>query len=91
MRWRAVASGGLALVVLQVLVTSKQTGRIGSLFALPATWAQHLIDPSIPAIPDRTLGAGSPGSPPAHSAVYTLPPSTTNAAPQPASKPTYSA
>lgn len=80
MRWRPIASGALSLIVLEVLVTSKQTGRVGSLLQLPAAWAQHLIDPHVAAIPDRS-GGGSPGSTPAPApapTVYSLPPSTSN-------------
>jgi hypothetical protein len=63
MRWRPIASGALSLIVLEVLVTSKQTGNLGSLLQLPATFAQHLIDPGLPAIPDRSGASGSSPAP----------------------------
>jgi hypothetical protein len=44
----------LGLIALQVVVTSPQTQRIGGLLTFPATLAQHLFDPTIPALPDRS-------------------------------------
>lgn len=60
MRLRAVASGSLALIALQTILTSKQTGRIGDLFALPASWARRLIDPTVPAIANRAASTTTP-------------------------------
>lgn len=66
MRWRALATGSISLIVLQVVLSSPQTGRLGLLFRLPAEWARRLIDPAIPAIPNLA-GAAAPttAAPPA--------------------------
>lgn len=65
MRIKSILSGSLALIVLEVIVSSPQTGRLASLFALPATWARWLIDPTIPGIPMTAAGARLPGAAPA--------------------------
>lgn len=57
MNWRALLSGSIALVVLQVILTSPHANTTGLLFRLPGTWARWLIDPAIPAIPNL---AGAP-------------------------------
>jgi hypothetical protein len=62
MRVRGIASGALALVALQVVVSSNQTGRIAQLLALPAAWARRLIDPTVPGIPARGSTSTSPTS-----------------------------
>lgn len=67
MRVRAIASGALALVVLEVIVTSSQTERLGALFALPASWARWLIDPTVPAIGDHRSTGAPAAAPPASS------------------------
>lgn len=46
----------LALVALEVVVTSPQTARIAGLLEFPASVARRLFDPTIPAIPDRSAG-----------------------------------
>jgi len=65
----------MALVALEVVVASPQTGTIAQLFALPATWARWLIDPTVPAIPDHSAASAAPTSAPA---VAKLPGSTRN-------------
>lgn len=57
MNVRGIAGGALALIALQVVVTSPQTGRLGELLALPAAWARTLIDPNVPAIADHSGAA----------------------------------
>lgn len=47
--WRGVAAGALALVALETLVQPDAAGRISGLFALPGSWAQKFLDPSVPA------------------------------------------
>jgi hypothetical protein len=47
--WRGVATGALALVVLETLVQPSASSRVGSLFALPAKWAAAFLDPAKPA------------------------------------------
>ena len=49
MNWKPLATGILALIVLEVLV-STPTGPVSSLLALPAAWAKKLIDPTVPLI-----------------------------------------
>jgi hypothetical protein len=73
-----VLSGSIALVALEVLLTSKQPGRIAQLFALPAAWARYLVDPAIPGIPNRAKAAvPAPATPPLPGAPsLTLPPRT---------------
>jgi hypothetical protein len=51
--WRGVLGGALALVTLQVLVTSNQTSRLAGLFTVPADLAEQFLNPNVPAIPDR--------------------------------------
>jgi hypothetical protein len=58
-RLGGIASGALALVALQVIVTSQQTARIAGLFALPAAAARWLISPDVPGIPDHTKPAAA--------------------------------
>lgn len=99
MKLAPIASGGLALIVLQVVLSSEHTGRLGDLLQLPGSWAEKLIDPGTPAIPNVTgsngvdIGGPVPSTPPA---VYTTPPApahqTPSAPPAPsAPKPTYNA
>lgn len=47
--WRGVATGALALVVLETLVQPSASTRVGSLFALPGSWASKFLDPAVPA------------------------------------------
>jgi hypothetical protein len=58
---RGIISGSIALIVLQVLLSSPQTGRLAGLFAIPADLARRLIDPDIPAIPNLA-GAATPAA-----------------------------
>lgn len=53
---RGVLSGALALVLLQVLVTSGG-GRVAGLFRVPAQIAERFLNPSLPAIPERRAEA----------------------------------
>jgi hypothetical protein len=55
-----VLTGALALVALQVVVTSPETGRIADLFSVPAKAARALIDASVPAIPQLAAPAAAP-------------------------------
>lgn len=86
-----MASGALALVALDALVSSPETGRIGDLFAVPGAVAQWLIDPGKVAIPDlsgagsSTPSAGAPSTPPATYKTPSKPPAPS------APKPTYHA
>lgn len=93
MKVAPLASGALALVALQVLLSSRYTSRLGSLLELPGAAAHWLIDPGVPAIPNVTgsNGVGLTGSP-------TSTTSSTGSAPAPAiarlpaaPKPTYTA
>ncbi|HEV8675021.1 MAG TPA: hypothetical protein VGX21_13320 [Methylomirabilota bacterium] len=58
---RGVLAGGLALIVLQVLVTNPNAGRVASLLRVPGQIAVHFLDPSVPAIPDRRPTEGDDG------------------------------
>jgi hypothetical protein len=51
---RGVVVGALALIVLQVLVTAPNAGRLASLVRVPGDFAVRFLDPTIPAIPQRT-------------------------------------
>ncbi len=63
---RAVLTGFLATVALQVLVANPRgTDAAGGLFAYPARFARRLLSPDIPAIPDlRQPGAAPVGATP---------------------------
>lgn len=50
---RGALAAALGLIVLEVLVTSPQTQRIGPLLATPANLVQRIYDPNLPALPDR--------------------------------------
>ncbi len=50
---RGVLVGALALVALQTAVQPGASGRLASLFGVPAAVARRFIDPTVPAIPDR--------------------------------------
>lgn len=80
-------SGSIALIGLEVLVTSPQTGRIATLLQLPATWARYLIDPNIPGIPNKAKAA-APTTP---TVPGTTPGNTAPAVPAPTTNPPISA
>lgn len=63
---RAVLTGFLATVALQVLVANPRATDAGAgLFAYPARFARRLLSPDIPAIPDlRQPGAAPVGATP---------------------------
>lgn len=85
-----VISGSVALIGLEVLVTSPQTGRIAALFALPATLARDLIDPNIPGVPNKAKPATPtvPGTAPGDKST---PGNTAPAVPAPSTNPPRSA
>lgn len=57
---RSVLAGSLALIVLEILVTSRQaTGRVSGLFSGVAKAVDWLVDPNTPGIPDRTVAAAA--------------------------------
>jgi len=58
MKWKPLVTGILALIILEVLV-STPTGPVSSLLALPASWAKKLIDPTIPLIGHSVATAGA--------------------------------
>jgi len=60
--WRGVAAGSLALVTLELLVQDSSSKRLGPLFALPGTWAQKFLDPTVPAF--HVAGSSSSSAPP---------------------------
>lgn len=59
MRVGPIITGSLALVALQVVVSSPSTSRIAGLLSVPATLARALIDPNVPAIPDLSAKPSS--------------------------------
>jgi len=61
MKWKPLAAGILALIVLEVLVTTPAASGVSSLFALPGAWAAKLIDPTIPLLSSKSLSGGNPG------------------------------
>jgi hypothetical protein len=64
MRVRSVLAGALALIVLEIVVTSEQaSGRVGGFFAGVAAITNWFLDPGVPGIPDRTSAptSASPG------------------------------
>lgn len=57
---RGLVLGGLALAFLQALVGTKGSSeRVGGGFTLAAGVLNHLIDPAVPLIPDRSASAAS--------------------------------
>lgn len=62
MRLRSILAGALALVALEAVVsTPAAAGRFGSMLTGTGKLVRHLLDPSVPAIPDVT-GAGTSSS-----------------------------
>lgn len=72
-----LASTGLALIALEVFVTSSQTGAIASLFAVPGRLASAWMDPTRPLIPNKS---GATLAAPASSSTSTAPSTITSAA-----------
>jgi len=65
MRWRSVAAGALALIVLDTIVaTPAASGRFGQLVSTVSGWAKKFLDPAVPAItaPPRSSGSLFGGS-----------------------------
>lgn len=59
--WKGLLSGALALVLLQVLVSSRNAGAgVSGVFGGAANLAEKLMDPTVPAIPARTTAPKSP-------------------------------
>lgn len=52
--WRGVLGGILALTALEVVVTTPYADRLGAFLTWPAAAARRFLDPSVPAIPDRS-------------------------------------
>lgn len=63
---RGIASGFLGLVALQALSTRGGSGRVAEAFGDIAGLVARVMDPDVPAIPDRRAGAAqgtsTPGS-----------------------------
>lgn len=54
-----LATGFIALTALEAVLSSKASaGRVGGVFTSVNAVFQHLADPTIPLIPDRSGGAG---------------------------------
>ena len=57
----SIAAGALALIVLEVLVTTPTLSQLSGLFHYPSIFVNALIDPSKPLIPDKVAAtAASP-------------------------------
>jgi len=58
---RGILTGALALIILEVVVSSNQaSGRIGGFFAGVAAAVDWLVDPGVPGIPDRSSSQPAP-------------------------------
>lgn len=65
MNVRSILAGSLALIVLEIVVTSRQaTGRVSGIFGGVAKAVGWLLDPHTPGIPDRTKPSTLPPSGP---------------------------
>lgn len=75
MSWRGVFTGALMLIGLEVVISSGQAAdRFGGIFTAIATVVEHLLDPTVPAIPDlRTAGSSSSGSSPSQGPLIEAP------------------
>lgn len=60
---RAAATACLGLIALQAAGTRGGAGRIASLLADANSMVARVLDPNVPAIPDRRTGASSSGTP----------------------------
>jgi hypothetical protein len=65
--------GSIALVALDVLLTSPSTSRLAQLFAVPAAAARWLISPSVPGLPNLAKPAPTTPATPATPAAPTVP------------------
>lgn len=63
MKWKPLLAGILALIVLEVLVTTPAVGGVSSLFALPGAWAAKLIDPTVALLGSKGLPGGAATGP----------------------------
>lgn len=70
---------GLALIALEVFVTSTQTSGIASLFAVPGRLASAWMDPTRPLIPNKS-GAALTAASSTSSSTSTAPSTLTSAA-----------
>jgi hypothetical protein len=52
--------GSIALVALDVLLTSPSTGRLAQLFAVPAAAARWVISPNVPGLPNLAKPTTAP-------------------------------
>ncbi len=60
MSWRGVLAGMFGLVVLQVLVANPNAyGAVGGIFGVLGNGVRLFLDPTVPAIPDRSKPAPS--------------------------------
>lgn len=59
---RGMVSAWLGLIALQAVSTAGGSGRIASAFTDVNALLQRAIDPSVPAIPDRSGGSGNPST-----------------------------
>lgn len=60
MSWRGIFTGALVLIGLEVVTSSGQAAeRFGGLFTGAATLVSHLLDPTVPAIPDLRPSSSS--------------------------------
>ena len=77
MRIRPILSGALALIVLELIVTSSNGPRLAGVFGFPALVASWLIDPTVMGIPNIANapadGVGATSAPSSPAAVYTPP------------------
>lgn len=56
---RGIAAGSLALIALETVLDGKAPQRVSGLWGLLDTVAQRVLDPSVPAIPDRSQGVAA--------------------------------
>lgn len=52
--WRGLLTGALALIVVSVVVTPEGSTRVGGAFDAITGIARRFLDPTVPAIPERT-------------------------------------
>lgn len=82
--WRGLLGGALALIILEVILTSPQaTGRVGGFFSGLADGVSWFVSESTPAIPDRaaTAAATTSSAPTTTLASAVLVPTATTKAP----------
>jgi hypothetical protein len=63
--WKSLLTGALGLAALEFVLTlpSSQQGRLGSLLQLPGKWAEDLISPAVPLIPDLSTSTSNNATP----------------------------